>query len=137
MELWTQLKDIADWAERQKVASFIGSSLLVVYEPDDGAVVTTTTAVVGDGDGSGVQELQRKVVVKLIDFAHSTVHAQGEGDDNFSTGLRNLYGYVTQLVELSAQLDTSHVSVDHVCEAMFKLPPPMPVASATPAVLLG
>jgi len=78
MEVFVEkLKGIQAMYSKQRVFHIFGSSILFVY---DAAALL----------GAGVRgDLERAVVVKMIDFAH--VHpAHGEADANYNTGLRNL-----------------------------------------------
>ena len=78
MEVFVEkLKGIQAMYSKQRVFHIFGSSILFVY---DAAALL----------GAGVRgDLERAVVVKMIDFAH--VHpAHGEADVNYNTGLRSL-----------------------------------------------
>jgi hypothetical protein len=79
LEIFTmKLKEIQAMYSNQRVYHIYGSSLLFVY---DAAALLNEQA--------SREDLENAVNVKMIDFAH--VHpANGEPDDNYNTGLRNL-----------------------------------------------
>ena len=68
-----QLEKIKNWFEKQKTYHFYASSILVVYEADQ----------IEEND------LENKVRVKLIDFAH-VFPANDTHDENVLFGLKRL-----------------------------------------------
>ena len=88
LEIVTEkLKAIQAMYSQQRVFHIFGSSILFVYD---------AAALLGDNNTK--EDLEEAVVVKMIDFAH--VHpANGQVDDNYNTGLKNLVELLERATE--------------------------------------
>lgn len=76
-----RLKAILEVVERQNKYRFFASSILLAYD------AAGVREFLEDGD---VEKLERNIRVKIIDFAHVFPASEGEKDENFVFGLKNL-----------------------------------------------
>lgn len=85
-----RLQPVSDWFETQKQWKFFGSSILIAYEGDPERQASYRQT----DNGTVVNDM---VEVKLIDFAHAWP-SDGNLDENYLGGLRNLLNYLKRLV---------------------------------------
>lgn len=112
-DLSSQVGELLTWFQSQRMAQFVSSSVLIVYEA---APAVAGSGVIQRGNAGG-----KSLSLKLIDFAH-TRFMDNAGDDGCIIGLQQMHGCLLELLNVSTHLRAQggdrQYSVDDICSKL-------------------